>query len=103
MKGLGTTSSKKIVAGIAAFAVLFLVLFSAFFICVEADHDCSGEDCPVCACIQMCETIIRQMIEKLVIAGLFCALAVFFLFLNRDEAAFFVQETPVSLKIRKNN
>ena len=56
-----TSSHKKIVAGIAAFAVLFIVLFSSFYICAEADHHCSGEDCPVCACIQICENVIRQM------------------------------------------
>ena len=39
--------------------LLVFVLFSAFCIAAEADHDCCGEDCPICACIQMCENTLR--------------------------------------------
>ena len=74
-----TSSHKKIVAGIAAFAVLFIMLFSSFYICAEADHHCSGEDCPVCACIQICENVIRQMGSRTDMPVLVCLTAAFLL------------------------
>lgn len=43
-------------AGSAALA-LFLalsLLFSALFLLFEADHDCTGTDCPVCSVLTLC-------------------------------------------------
>ena len=97
------SSHKKIVAGIAAFAVLFIVLFSSFYICAEADHHCSGEDCPVCACIQICENVIRQMGSRTDMPVLVCLTAAFLLLAGMLSGETFEQETPVSLKIRMND
>ena len=52
---------KRIAAGIMGILMLFIVLFSAFYIAAEADHDCTGEDCPICACIQQCENTLHQI------------------------------------------
>lgn len=43
--------------------VVFLIvtLFSILFIVKEADHDCKGEDCPVCACIHQAEQTLKQL------------------------------------------
>ena len=32
-------------------AFLFVMLASFFYIAKEENHNCTGEDCPVCACI----------------------------------------------------
>lgn len=34
---------------------LFLMISSILFIAIEADHDCKGEDCPICYQIAVCE------------------------------------------------
>lgn len=40
---------------------LLAAFFSLLFIVGEADHDCTGEDCPVCACIHQTEQTLRQL------------------------------------------
>ena len=43
-------------------AVLAVVmLFSAAYIAVEADHDCSGEDCAICHQIGVCENLLKSL------------------------------------------
>ena len=53
-----TTLRTKIFLGVLA-AMLAGMLLSACFIAAEADHDCSGEDCPVCVFLTLCEQNIR--------------------------------------------
>ena len=52
--------SIRLIAAILCGMVVFAVLFSAVFIAMEADHDCSGENCPVCACLQLCEQFLHR-------------------------------------------
>jgi len=95
--------NKRIAAGIVAILMLFIMLFSASFIAIEADHDCKGEDCPICACIAQCENTLHQIgagaaVQTAVIVPVFFLLIPAFLF-----AYNFMQETPVSRKVRLNN
>ena len=43
------------------FAALFVVAMvtSVLFIALEAEHDCIGEDCPVCLQIAVCHSILN--------------------------------------------
>ena len=95
--------SKRMSAGIMLVMVLVFMLFSTFYIVAEADHDCAGEDCPVCACLQQCENTLSQI-------GFGAATAVFswmplvsILLLLCFSACNPSQGTLVSLKIRLNN
>ncbi len=94
---------KRIAACIMVMLMLFIMLFSAFYIAAEADHDCTGEDCPICACIVLCENTLHQIGTggsslAAVIIPIFFLLVSVFLF-----AVPFLQETLVSRKIRLNN
>ena len=43
-------------------AVLAVVmLFSAVYIAIETDHDCSGEDCAICHQIGVCENLLKSL------------------------------------------
>lgn len=42
-----------------AAAVLAVMLASVFYLAAEADHDCTGQDCPVCAQIGACENTLK--------------------------------------------
>ena len=43
-------------------AVLAVVMLSsAIYIAVEADHDCSGDDCAVCRQISICENLLKSL------------------------------------------
>ncbi len=44
-------------------AVLLIVFFvvSIFFVAHESDHECIGEDCPICEQIVICENTIQEL------------------------------------------
>ena len=43
-------------------AVLAVVMLSsAVYLAVEADHDCSGEDCAICHQIGVCENLLKSL------------------------------------------
>ena len=43
-------------------AVLAVVMLSsAVYIAVEADHDCSGDDCAICHQIGVCENLLKTL------------------------------------------
>ena len=94
---------KRISAGIMGILMLFIMLFSAFFIAAEADHDCTGEDCPICACIGQCENILHQ-IGSGIASCTAVIISIVFLFVSVNLfASIFPQETLVSRKVRMNN
>ena len=83
--------------------MLVIVLFSASFIAAEADHDCSGDDCPICACIQQCENTLRQIGSCAVGQSAVIIPAILFFISVLFSACIYRQETPVSRKVRLNN
>ena len=102
--GLKTrTVMNRILTGIMAIMVLFVVLFSAFFIVSHADHDCSGEDCPVCACIQQCENILHGADGNLVFANAGFMPLVLVIGSILVSYCVVISGTPVSAKVRMNN
>jgi hypothetical protein len=52
----------KRLASVLVLLVACIMLFSVLFIALEADHDCCGEGCAVCAQIQVCEDLLRNLI-----------------------------------------
>ena len=43
-------------------AVLAVVMLSsAVYLAVEADHDCSGDDCAICHQISVCENLLKTL------------------------------------------
>ena len=56
-------------------AVLAVVMLSsAIYLAVEADHDCSGDDCAICRQISICENLL----ESLGLAGAAAAISAAF-------------------------
>lgn len=103
MNGFTVSNCKRITVGIICMMILVVVLFSAFYIAAEADHDCGGDDCPICACIQQCELILNQFTNG-VMAQAAAAVAVSLLVLAAAITAYtFIQATPVSRKVQLNN
>ncbi len=93
----------RIIALLLAVIVLFIMAFSLAVVAAEADHECCGEDCPICELIAVCENNFRGMSLILVFVSLLVALALMRTFL-RDTHAFLCQsQTPVSLKVKLTN
>ena len=46
-----TTEKRKHLAAWFSIIFIFVTLASLFYIFKEENHKCTGEDCPVCACV----------------------------------------------------
>lgn len=55
------TKKQKTQAFLICTALIIVTLFSVLFIVKEAGHDCTGENCPVCACIRQAEQNLKQV------------------------------------------
>ena len=64
---------KRVTAMLLAVAVLVVMLCSALFIAAEADHDCVGENCPVCYQINVCQNILKCLSLAVCVAVFFAA------------------------------
>ena len=103
MRKSNTSKCYKIAAVIISLMMLAIVLFSAFYIAVETDHDCCGEDCLICACIQLCENTLRVFSSAEAIHLSVIIPVLFVLLITAILSAAIPQETPVSSKVRLNN
>ena len=86
----------------AAAAVLFSAIFSLAFAFHELEHECSGNDCPVCAAIMQAEEgLLRSSSGVLTVSKL--------VFVQVTVAAAFICQvilktnTLVSFKVKLNN
>lgn len=86
-----------------AVMMLVVMLFSSFFIAAHADHDCTGEDCPICACIQQCENTIRGIGSSITAESAVIIPVLISLLIISLGVPSFQRDTPVSAKIRLNN
>ena len=95
--------AKRIAAGIMGLMLLVIVLFSAFYIAAEIDHDCSGEDCSICACIQQCENTLRGVGNGTASQSAFVVHLILMLLAAAFAVTAVSKETLVSRKVRLNN
>ena len=99
----GFDNFKRYAAGIFALMLLVVMLFSSFYIAVEAHHDCVGEKCEVCLAIRQCEKLLHEISD-----GLIVLLAIILpLTVLSDHIIFkapvLSKSTPVSVKVRLND
>ena len=87
---------------LCAGSILVLAVSSAFLI-HEADHDCCGEDCPICRTIAMTGMLMRVLFVIASAWLLFSLPAVLSARRASAGARFILSETPVSRKIRMND
>lgn len=97
------SKSQRNVAILLGIVILLALLLSAFCIVAEIDHDCTGENCPICACIQQCENNIRQMGDGTVAMIAAVLLIAFFLLPSLLIVTNLSQATLVTQKVRLNN
>lgn len=84
--------------------LILVLLSSAAYIIHEADHDCAGEDCPVCQMIAVHLSVLHLSILAILATSAIRTLPK--LYRSRDkaeQAAFPFFGTLVSLKIRLND
>ena len=94
---------KRVTAGIVAFMMLAVVLFSVFFTSAEAGHHCCGENCPICVCIQQCENTLKHVGGSLACLAVVILHAIVLFYTAVFSSCTFCQETPITRKVRLNN
>lgn len=71
------TIKRRITAGAMCLALLFVLFLSAAYIMREANHDCSGEACPICHEIQICQQLLNVTGTAAICCAFFCFAPVF--------------------------
>ncbi len=71
-------------------------------IALEVDHDCCGDDCPVCALINLCENVIKALGVVFAVA-LLTREILFVLPRFRNSMGFCRVVSPVYLKVKLSN
>ena len=54
-------TSKKFLALMLAGLFMFVVIFSVTFTALEVNHECSGEECPVCFQLCVCSDNLKSL------------------------------------------
>ena len=103
LKNITNSTINRVFACIMASMVFFMVLFSTFFIVSHADHDCTGEECPVCACIQQCENILHSTGDGEAFATTEILPVILFSGFIFVSYCIVISDTPVSTKVRIND
>ncbi len=105
MRVHGISQRKRIAAGIMAIMMLAAILLCVTFLAAEEGHrqHCTEEDCPICACIQMCRHTVRQSVDGVISDIAVIAPILFLIFAASFCAGIPAQVTPVSEKVRLNN
>lgn len=97
------TKKSRLITGLLAAVLAAVMLSSAVYIAVEANHNCSGEDCAICHQIGVCENLLKS----LGLAGAAAAITVAFTY-TMCKAILPCTEmidtlTLVSLKVKLSN
>ena len=103
MKNYKELLNKRITALSLCALLLFGALFVVFYPLAEAGHDCCGEECHICACIQLCESLLHKAADLPVPQMLALTVLSFLRFSVSVPDAYHLRETLVSQKIRLNN
>ena len=97
------TKRKRIISLVVAAAVLFVMLYSALYIAAEANHDCVGENCPICYQINVCQNALKNL-SLAVCAVAFAAAFTYTLCRSISVCTDYAQSyTLVSLKVKLTN
>ena len=94
---------KRVAALLLCIGLVFALAVSSTYIAHEAGHVCSGDDCPICQMVAICDNFVNQLGCGLI----FLAAALLFIFVKSVEKTYschlFIAPTPVRQKVRLNN
>ena len=97
------SKKNRVLTVLLAMAVLFVMLSSSCYIAIEADHDCVGEDCPICYQISVCEHTLRSVGQAVLVVTLAVFIGVFMISLPAFSKKLAYHTSLVSLKVKLSN
>ena len=94
---------KRMIAFAVAMAIIFVTLFSFIYGAEHVEHQCTGNDCPICATINQSMNTLKQLGLGVVFIAA-AAITIFVATLQRkDYNCFCSVSTLFSHKVRLNN
>ncbi len=97
------TKQIRAIAAMLAGMIAVVILSSSLYIAAEADHDCRGEDCVICAQIAARENTLRELACAVIAAAAVAGLTYAFV----DSVSYgtrpYTGNTLVSLKVKLSN
>ena len=99
---LNTKAARGLKAVLGVVLILSFIL-TLFFIAAEAHHECSGEDCPICICLDECVNTVKGFCNSLpILSAVLAAFTAVVLcsFVVSKELVF---NTPILTKVRMND
>ena len=51
------TGKKKSMAAVICIFLIFVTFASLFYVAREENHNCTGKDCPICACVHQAKQV----------------------------------------------
>ncbi len=94
---------KRFKAGSMSFLLLAVLLLSVFFMAVEAEHECTGEDCHICEVLEQCFNTVKRLGENVAVTVTFAVSVIFAAVLLLPSTRETVGSTLVSRKVRMND
>ncbi|HOO61460.1 MAG TPA: hypothetical protein PKV44_03440 [Bacillota bacterium] len=94
---------KRIISFIIFIAFTLGMLFSVLFIALEADHDCTGEHCPICLQIEICENTINKISFAIVSVSIIITLKQILVKILPIINEQYLLSTPITLKDKMTN
>ena len=90
----------KQIRALTALLLALVMILSVSFIALNAHHDCSGEDCRICAQIRACEELLRDLLPAA--AGLLAAWIVRYpgVTSSTEPSAFSRPHTLITLRVK---
>lgn len=94
---------KRKIALFVALGLLIVIFFSEIYIITHVHHDCSGNDCPICAQILKLEETIQNIGAAIIRAVVLFAVLYFLIesLSNINQVILF--NSPIKMKVRLNN
>ena len=97
------TKRERIVAAVLAALAVLVMLSSAFFIVAHAEHDCAGEDCPICEQLCACVKSFQRFTITVLVAAAAVALTCACDIRLGGKVCAFAPSTPILLKVKLSN
>ena len=97
------TKKKRVFSRAVCILFLFVTFASLFYIVKEENHNCTGEDCPICANIHQAEQTLRNLGTGTIAHAVVNPMPLMFILAIAGQASVVLNTSLVSQKVRLNN
>ena len=98
-----TGKKKKCIAAIICILFVFVTFASLFYIVKEADHESTGENCPICACVHQAHQTLKNLGTGTIIWSGTIFTILFTLCVFMQYVCMILNTSLVSQKVRLND